>query len=257
MSFVLVVLSATAVLVVGCGGGAHTSAEAHLAAVANAACREGAAGREPTGQTAKVRALMLADRKLTACLHVYLGLRCAGKVGGQRGARGVPHHRGRRASRQLASGRIHSAQTQTRSRPEGSRLDLLLARDQRARLLHQRSQQRRAGHASRSCRGTTRRAHPTTARDRRPLPANIRWPLDVCGPLHTPSHRHGACGLVRPRTEPRTLAGLGASRRRAAWTPDPHRSTPAPRRTSCRMSFMRAWLRQFRQGLSGLRSARP
>jgi len=64
MSFVLVVLSATAVLVVGCGGGAHTSAEAHLAAVANAACREGAAGREPTGQTAKVRALMLADRKL-------------------------------------------------------------------------------------------------------------------------------------------------------------------------------------------------
>ena len=58
------VLSATAVLVVGCGGGAHTSAEAHLAAVANAACREGAAGREPTGQTAKVRALMLADRKL-------------------------------------------------------------------------------------------------------------------------------------------------------------------------------------------------
>jgi len=82
MSFVLVVLSATAVLVVGCGGGAHTSAEAHLAAVANAACREGAAGREPTGQTAKVRALMLADRKLPRVSTFISDSAALGKLAG-------------------------------------------------------------------------------------------------------------------------------------------------------------------------------
>ncbi|MGA2319989.1 MAG: hypothetical protein ABSG95_04500 [Solirubrobacteraceae bacterium] len=61
------VLVATATLAAGCGGSGHSAAEAHLAALANAVCRE-AENLGPHGrlkaELAKLRAQLNSDQKL-------------------------------------------------------------------------------------------------------------------------------------------------------------------------------------------------
>jgi hypothetical protein len=61
------VLSATLMIVAGCGGNGRTPAEAHLAAVANAACREAESLSLHYGlkaELAELRALLRSDEKL-------------------------------------------------------------------------------------------------------------------------------------------------------------------------------------------------
>lgn len=61
------VLSVTAVLVAGCGGSGRTPAETHLAAVANAACREAenlSLHHRLKAELAELRALLRSDEKL-------------------------------------------------------------------------------------------------------------------------------------------------------------------------------------------------